>query len=1164
MSNNLRWRSKLFSALGSGFLNDDTVEDGVHLRWISDQRLGLPVDDRNRVTGVFRVYHVADDFPSLHDTDLSSLMNNSSYTIYSTQNAGNESGLDTSYSKGTRFYKLTDLEINGLIDRFFTLSSWLNWDELTGNEKNLINYMREVLGGIQPELLNTNWLYELGEICAADVHVQLNDTANGTHAWVNGYDRHDNLIAQDWVGMSGGSPKKLARLIAPHIYYYKIENVGNINPVTENDVYWMFCEDYCKADVWDNNSIRRLFNIADGLYTPEFVETDLYAPFKEALDWGEAAIQLKSALVENEFVQAMVAQPDSYQMLKQKANLITGLPEDIQNYPEIELPVLSSLIQASIDPLMANILGFYYYGKLGEAPERDYKVEAYLPFFNEDNLLKLRDDIETIFIRHNLPSTTIELDLLTGLPTGFGNGNFTKSTALCGLVLLPEISTKPEPAIPSVPTIVIKTEDVPSQEDNGVMDIFVNARLQMGKAPFSTKPYVHPVAYQVERSLSGGEFINVVEQDNELDVLDGLGILPAIYLPKDIADQNFWELRDDFTLQITADDLAQYRIRGFDIFGRPSQPETSTAETISVPCYPPLRPTQLSVDIMSNNDDINLDLYFAVTDIIPPLRATQERVEITIYPLDTGATGPAELVTWSGNKLARTFNIEYLLNGAFLDLTSLSLGCTELSWAGDEIHWAATASGECDNGFPFDPLTLPLTEAATPVNAETETNYRLYRLQSKIGERSGLLPGNHRWCVRVRIAGRCDSGDLIHTGDVCVGGEHVVVPPPPSVLQPVLLPTQQLIPESTYADLAGDAFYYLDLQSFFPPGTQDEPLVNIYQVLLNRLSDPADIVDGDYFTDVGNDGLNGAERIQQIGRSNRQIFQRISELPVPLTPETRYFPVPVRGNLEEYFVLGVIGCDSEFVEKDWRHAAIVLFKTPQPVLTPKIFFDSAAYNISKSSVEVALNFRGEFATENVPFSPLPKVQIMRHDLSTGNKSFVGEAMGVAKPPEGDPGQEIYPYAFSFTDKRPRPHRRYRYEAILMQHTPKYNKYIKSKQTAHCELLVPYKGNVSPFIDSYGDLTQTGEGTIVSFTFNAGDFEMSLTRVLVSDNASKRYTGSIYRGELHGLPNSLLTINRSAGSYTLTYKDKNSDNCLYTLRLWQGQHRTWSQKVVKNV
>lgn len=1163
MSDKLRWRSQQFSALGAGFMDDDTVEDGLHLRWVIDPRLGLPIESDNNITGVFRVSSTGPDFIALHELDLISLSNNSSYTVYSDTTGGGGSGLDTSYSEGTRFYKTADLQQKLLIQKFFNLVRQVDPDDLYDGEKELISYLEKALGGFQGEASPTSWFHELGELCAADVHMSLNDGVNGPHAWVEGYDRHDNLIARDYVGMNVGTPKTVAKLRAPNIYYYKVVSEPNVNPPTHDEIYWMFAEDYCQGNFWEPLGERR-FVIREGTYTPEFVESELYGPFKKGVDWDVAAEHLKLEFVENQFVQTMAAQPDTLQMLKQKARLFFGLPEDQPpDEPEIELPVLPSLIQASVDPLMANIMGFYYYAPPDNVQnQRDYMIEAYLPFFQEENLLILRDRLESIFNRLGLPITTIELEKLTGLPAGVED-EFLRSTALCGLVMNPELSPKPEPIIPSTPVTVVQAEDVPSQTNKGMIDIFVNGRLRMNKGDFLIEPYLNSIAYAVERDVANSGFINVIEHDDQddADILDELGILPGIYLPKNDKKEDVWELRDDFVIQNSADDTVQYRIRGYDIFGRPSQPEMGNVESIPIPCYPPLRPGQLAANLTADGNDLNLELFFSVTDVTLPLRAIQEKLEIVAYPLPLGTSGAAESVEWAGTKRGRTFNVDYHPNGAFLNTSTLALGCTELNWNAHELIWTPVASGDCDPDFPVDMGTLSLAEFATPMNDEAETDQRMYRLYTKIGEIGGLPPGNHRWCIRLRIEGQCDTGQMIYTTDVCVAAEHAVIPPPPVVLQP----PQQLIPESTYADPAGDAFYYLDLQSFFPPNTQNEPLVNIYQVLLNRLTDtPEDIVDGEYFTPEGMDGLDGADRIQEIGRAQRTKFQRVNETPIPLTADTRYYPVPVRGDLEEYYVVGVIGANVQFSEKDWRQAGIVLFKTPQPLPTPKLNFESADYNMAQDPVTVTLNFRAEFAAPVDVNDPLPKIQIMRHDLSTGQIRFVGETLGVAGPAEGQPGEEIYPYSFSLADANPKPHRRYRYEAILMQHVQKRGKYIKSGQSAACELLVPYRGNVSPFTDKYGVQTDTINGATASFTFMAGDFDLSLTHIVTADNSSQRHAGRIYRGELHGISEATLNINRSTGEYTLIYEDNSQKPAVYTLRLWQGQQRTWSQKAVKNV
>jgi hypothetical protein len=64
------WRPDAFSALGEGFLDDLTLNDGIHLRWTFDQRLGLPFEKEDVRHGNFQIMFQHPRFPSVKSLDL--------------------------------------------------------------------------------------------------------------------------------------------------------------------------------------------------------------------------------------------------------------------------------------------------------------------------------------------------------------------------------------------------------------------------------------------------------------------------------------------------------------------------------------------------------------------------------------------------------------------------------------------------------------------------------------------------------------------------------------------------------------------------------------------------------------------------------------------------------------------------------------------------------------------------------------------------------------------------------------------------------------------------------------------------------------------------------------------------------------------------------------
>lgn len=1146
MAQTKHWRSQLFSMLGTGFQDDKYVQDGIHLRWSSQPQLGLPIENENGATGVYRVYYLQDNLPPLTQADLFTLKNNPLYPVRSNLSTNNDTGMDTTYPGGHRFFKKVDPNLSAILYQYFSLAHWLQTHLLKDEEKALLNYLNGVLGQLRPELYDTNWAYEIGEVCAVDASFKLTQSKPGAYAWVRGYDRHGRLLAEDWVGKDKTSTKGTARLRSPHLYSIRIEPVEGMPPIIQQEICWIFCDDYCRAGIWREAGVERRFRLDEYAYKEDRVKEFYYAPFQVDLDWASISHQLTENLVFNYYIKEMAHQVDTYQMSRFAADLGTENPADQQTFPNIQLPVLASLIHSATDPAMANILGLYAWEKPSLfPPKRDYKVEAHLPFFHADNLVKLRDQVLAIAAAQGVPFTTLELEKLSALPPGVDPGTFHRSTSLCGLILGPEPSLRPLPYSPNPFATQVTSLDLLSQENPEEAEIYVNSRLQVEKPAFTTAPYLQPASYMVERKLSGTDFANVIEAEDSPDPLDELGVLPAVYMPKAVEGRNYWELRDDFRLPQVQEDNVQYRLTAFDIFGRPSESHEGSVEPVTIPCYQPVAATSLTAQVNREQNDLNLELYFAVSGTVPPLHAVPQVLEMTIHPVNPFDPAPVDEINWPGSITGRTFTVNYLADGTFLDVAQLTPGCASLAWVAGELVRTALPAGSCDADFPLDPSTLSLVAPMSAMMDEGDTGYRLYRFNTKIGEADDLVAGLHRWCVRVRIQGVCQSGAILTGRDVSTAAQYMLLAPPPAVIQPPLV----VIPESTYPDRQGDAFYNLDLSHFIPAAiANDSPLVNIYRVMLPHLADdPAEVVDGDFFA-PGGDML-----VQSLGRSARRHFQRVNHIPVVYTPGNRFYPIPVRGDLEEYHVVGVVGCTPQLDEKDWRQAGIMLFKTPKPVPTPQFRFVSVRPAVVADQVQIALDYHADFETEVAAGVPLPKVQIMRHDLSTGLMRFAGESTGVWDTATGG-------YHFRFSDNRAQPWRRYRYEASLLFHAGKIGQTVKAEQTAVCTVLAPEAGPESPYPAGYNPSVTTVNGKLkLTFIFTAGDFNVSLTKAL-ADRTTQRVQGQLVEGNVLGIPNASLTVQRSSGRYTLSFLDNDTQPGTYTLRLWQGQKAAWPQKL----
>lgn len=1211
---NKYWRPELFSALGAGFKDDGTLEDGIHLRWILNSLMGLPFQyaktgQLNQTSvGGFQVYYNTTADRSINRVNL---FTNETYPSYSILQNTFDSQLRPVDGKFQFFRNYREEFLKPYWQlAYYTdmLRSRFNLiPDSYGGKKMLIDfveYMEEVLEKLKPGEMFGNFAYS--EVCAVDIAIQKkkpNTTgaaANNTVAdqwhrimfpnqgvsrptvptiptipdinigfpgtilnqskpkiWyrMKGYDRHGRLVAEDWLGQYGQSPftipgrpqkntyKLYGRLRAAGIYSVEFETVSPPTDYVLQDFQWMFCEDYCQHEkVW--SPVRNggeVYKAFPDYYTPESVKGKLYRPFRKNVDYDEATELIRKHIVQDSETNAMLSTYMSFGMYRHR----TKYSGDDGN--SVELPTLGALLSASVEPLMANVLGLYQYLDLNESlykhlDGRDFKVEGHLPFFQSYNL-KLLEGYFAQFIYGNSKTDIITWD----------EGRF-MGAQLCGLVLEATVSKKPQPVSPEKFTTKVHVTDFPSPDVPDGANLMIQSKLGI---PYNykdnidiIKPYLHPVAYELLRRLSLGPIENVMEaEETDPGPMDKLGILPPVYFPRsqDIEDKEI-RLRDSFIIPAIKEELLRYYLRAFDIFGRPSELVEGEEQTIELPCYPPTAPTGVKAEIRRQGAQVHLNLQFSVDTDKPLLQALWQNLEIEIHDLPDSGDDPPAALQWAGNKTARKLTFQYDAVTRELIPASLAQSCVRLHWAGDELQRTALNNASCAALFP--PAT-PVVNIINPANMSfEETGFRTFTVRMPIGLVSQLGAGVHRWNIRLRVKGECaDSGATKYSEEVCVSERLLITPPPPPVQQPPIV----RIPVSTYADTQGDAYYMLDLEDFLSPADlAAEPRVNIYQATLDRLPDGLDLVSGP-------DLLNQAQFIT-LAKTTKTRFELQTPEPVKVNAANRFFPVKVPGDLQQYHVVGVLGTNQYLEEKSWSEAGVFLFRTPEPLPDPVLNFMRADTAVRSGQNTVALRYSALFTGTLPDVAHPPRLQIMRRDLSRLDQPpavFVTTVSGSLGASDADSAT----YQFDFTDYGMNDWRRYRYEVYLLRYDDARSQYIKTRQHLQHEVLSDWSRTAEPLLPADAhSITNKPAGNFVQVDFAPGEFKFSLVKVL-PDGGRVRYEGFIKNGAIYGRDADKCTLapTLSNSKYRLTILDDEPTAGEYTFRLSFGLFN-WSKKL----
>lgn len=1135
------WRPALFSAVGAGFLDDATLKDGVHLRWRSDYRLGLPYERNQAIHGGFRVYisHVG----SIVDADLFERETPYSAITRSNLSGGADAGMETT-GDTLRFWKRVQPQYQSLFWRWDH-----NWGHLARSlvdlgeeDRALARYVQAVMTELLPGRTSTSAVRVYGEACAVDVHISTSTTQPVQFV---GLDRKGREVAQ----VEAQASQPVARLRAPGMAAVRIEPAAGQPLPVLSEVRWVLCEDYCQADsIWsDELAGEARFHADPDFHTPNMVLDRHFSPFLAPVDADMAADAIMNLFVGSADVQTMLDQVTPWGMAAYRLQQAEKTPPAGGPVTTAGLPVLQSLIAAAADPVMARILGLYEFldkGTVDGVEGHDLRIEADFPFFAYEHLREVDDRLAEML--HKDPK----------LPFFWETDKSTDQSVLCGttldgLVLFPEIDVKPSTPAPENFSYTVHVSDVPSQTDPAQADLFANVEIRVPKTNVvDTLPFLTPIAYELERSLTNAPFVNVIEAEEEdPDVLDEIGIVPPVYFLQHKAGTTTQiSFLDNFVVPAAPNQHVRYRLTAYDIFGRPSVPvESPLKRPLNVPCHPPASPANLSAQVYEGEEHLYLEVYFSLPSKHPPLQASGQQLEILVHrlPTDSSDSLPPDQIQWTGSIPARRLMIPYASDQS-LNLSKIQRTCMTLDWKGGRLNYRGALESVCTTEFP---VATPVIEPVDPPSMPyADTGYRTYRLQMAVADPKALKPDAYRWCARLRVRGRCSGQSFYYLSDQpCVTGEWLITPAP----QPPLQPPLETIPVSTYPDRFGDSYFSIDLAQFVSPGA----LVNVYLARLDRLVPALEAV-------VSGTTLLDEAALLQAARATKQRFELLTQSPVEYTAENRFYAVQVPGNLRQYHVAAVVGTNQYLQEHAWGQAGVVLFTTPAPIPLPVLTLASVEplARIYPTSYYPGVKLAYTVPAEDVP-DPAhpPKVQLLRRDLSSGNPNagYAGQATGVLLEPTG--GDPVYHFAFT---NRVTDWHRYEYMAYLLLYVPGRDEYVRSGEPVRCEVIAPSAGYSSPLFENRTIHNYAGEGwRDLQITFAAGDFDFSFSKVL-ANNSIHRMHGSIRSGRILGLPSDICTLEIvpvfERYEYQLHVRDYNPEDRPYTFRL-SADGKTWSKK-----
>lgn len=1195
------WRPNLFSAVGAGFYDDKTktLQDGNHFRWHIDPLVGLPYETYKGPVGGFYILRLNEKYPCLEKLDLQKY--SKVYPYIRSLDHKVDSNIVT-ISDGFYFVKKAHGKSNLAIQKMRNLLNVIPIWQLKSNPelKKYLNYWNAVLDNFQSDFVEFNPVYEKVEICAVQMTfkkgvgtTQSNDDGSSNsgcmgiisdalsekrYAIIKAYDKDDNLVGEDWIGQYAANSgnflnrsKHSIRIIAIGISKFIIEPQAG-QPIYEKDkVAWVNCEDYCNASIWDlimDEPIR--FDPREASYSPDILKNKYYSPFKKTFNWNEVDQLWKDKVINNPDIIDLFEineKKSTYDLYSHTTKLAEESPSEI-GFSEINIPLLPTLIQGAVDAALASLFGLYRSVKT-PLVGRDVMIEALPPFFEPDNLMLLFAKMVELEPEYSSPvvgeyftnfianvqsqSNGSHLNAMANSSNAESSNNRNRSYALGSLVLCKHLEQTPKdaPKTPSAFNTVVSAIDLPDNESSNDIKLFVDSLLKIPEQAFTRNPFENIFSYEVERNIGNTTYVNAAA-DIIIDPLEEIGVLPSIFTTNKEKEAPVDELRDNFKLDVPPLKTVQYRLRGYDIFCRPSAWVAGTLEDIPIPCHAPTAPTNLSSQVIVEDGKVLVELIVSVDRETAPFQAIQDNLEIAIHSLDLNATGEVDTIQWTGNKIARGVTISYGGSPHYPDTTTAMLNCKSLNWiaaptptnpSNKIINWT-DAGVACDSTYPTSPFSFVIFVTNTMI--EADTNFRTFKLRIALGEVNILGAGDHRWCARIRIAGNCD-GDLKYSKESCARIRHKIVAPPPPVVQP----TATIIPESTLPDKLGNSYYSINVAPFIPVPIAGSPsMVNIYRIDLEGLTDDISTLVEDNLVLAGQ-----MPNLLNLAKASQMRYEKINENPIEITSDPTFYRIKVPGNLETYHVVGVVGCNPEREESAWENAAIIIFKTPKAVPVPQLRFIAAKIEKqSDGTLAGDVDFKANFETVVTGTIPVPKILLFRKDFHTNKSAFVGESIGAWDATE-------LAYSFPITDTTPISWRKYAYEANLLIGAEKHSgKFVKSKQKAIGEALAPGASGSIPLDDSFASsIAVTATGFELTVEFLLGDFNISISK-LNENLETQRHTGKVNKGIITGLNGDATLTVLPSGNYQMVWSDTDNSAGTYTIRISRGQQIPWSIKL----
>jgi len=1183
----LRWRPRLFAALGAGFQNDPTVRDGVHLRWSLEPRLGLPHAPRSKG---FDMAFLRTKEGSITRVDLFNA--SGAYPVRSNKTVL-PAGPGIIHRDGNTLSFLRPLVAQDWIPHWIYFNRRAQLDALMpdrGEEERFLSYMDNVMATLGPE--SPTSFAEREDAVAVDVRFQSPGQPGGIgpigpvvgggnslpfaferrrvatrgsifdrpvfdnifdrfdrfrpHVFltVQGYDHCGRLVAEDWVGRhpqvilasdsdpfpaQAGQLKLTARLRAAGIRTVKIIPRSGQAPLAEDEIRWVFCDEYASGrGLWANID-QEVLQADPGGYTPDWLRDDIYAPFRASslpLGWAEMVARLKARFIGDPDIQDLMQTDDTFETWESAAKITdldapTGTSDD-----SVNLPLLSALFAAAVDPVVARLLGLY--GHVPQNPDfqdRDWRIVVRPPFGTEDNLKRLDFRLRSL--------------MDPGVPFFHQPGDDLTEFGLAGLVLNARESVKPPPPKPQ-PALETNVQLVPAKPD--LFQNLVSATITAAPETMETQPWRVNACYEVIRGLTGELSENVLS-DGQQGPLDDIGLLPDVLMPEFNRETclSTGRLNDLFARDALVDRQLGYMVRGFDVFGRPSDVGNTPLVDLPAACLPPPPPGGVSTSVTRQGDLLNMSVDFDLGETATIVEADWQALEVLIHTIPLTEGVAPEATSWSGTRPGRLVELSFDAATLALQTTSVQQSCLRLGWTGGVLDRLPETETTCTATFPG--------QASVSLNASAVvgTGRKGYRMTLSLGSRTQYPDGLNAWCARPRVRGVCPtSGRVLHSPEVTVRGTLMLSPPPPQVMQPPI----EALPLSTYPDALGTSYFNVNLRDVLNPADQtDTTLVKVYLARLEALTDhPEDFVTADDVIDPPG--------LISLARQSRARFSLVSDPPEVFDPHAPHTDIAVPGELSEVYVAAVQGANGLLETGSWQGAAFLPFRTPPlrplPILDWITTGIEATGGTLRGTFSVAARFPAPLPDPAMP----PFLQLFRRDLSAGQTQarFIDAAVGQSD----DPGAARPEYLFDLTDDGVADWRRYEYAVQLLDFAPVRGQRIKVGGRVTRQIGAPSTGTRDPFATptAVTVATDPGGGFIIDLDLAPGDFTVELEKVPDQGNATTRQC-RIEAGRLF-LPAGLGGILTTGQTCNLRLIDADTAPGLYTVRLRFGQSLTVSQ------